>query len=447
MLRSAGTVIAWMCVGWWVGVCEAQTAPVSTSLAEAELATLASQLADASRSPKTRLEAAGMLLAHDSSRATAILLGLLGASDNPGAQIAIAEAIAASPKERPAFVEPLLAVLRQGDASVRASAARALVRQQSSGVTEKLIALARDTSADGALRAEVIAALSAAPDKRTVEAMVGLLDDPAPAVRAAAAQSLATLTNIRAFGDDGAQWKQWWKANKDKDRSTWLVDLADSLARAKAALEADNAHLRERLAQTISELYDATAVTQRETMLGELLKDALPDVRLVALRLVDRRIASNEPVSAEVRGQVHVLLADGDARVRQQAAILVVSLADSDALAALLDRLAAEDSPAVREALLKALGQLRQAEALRPCWRRSIRDMRTSPPPRRLPWPASPPGCPSVKRSEARRPRRSSCGTTPLILPLEKVWPCARRCCRRWVGWVRSLSCPCFSRR
>ncbi len=364
MRRLVGTMIAWVCVGCLVGVSLAQTAPVTAPSEDLELVTLTGQLKDASRSPKTRQEAAAMLLARDSPQADEILQGLLAAEDNPGAQIAIAEAIAASPEEHPNFVDPLLDALRTGEASVRTSAARALVRQRNSGATDKLIALAQDRSGSAALRADVIAALSSAPDKRTVEAMVGLLDDPVAAVRSAAAESLAKLTNIRAFGDDSAQWKQWWKANKDKDRSAWLVDLADSLARAKAALEADNQRLRERLTRTISELYDATPVTQRETMLVGLLKDPLADVRLVALRLVDRRIASNEPVSPEVRSEVRVLLGDGDARVRQQAAILMASPADSEALTVLLDRLAVEETPQVREALLKALGQLRQAEAL-----------------------------------------------------------------------------------
>ncbi|MCJ7543759.1 MAG: HEAT repeat domain-containing protein [Phycisphaerae bacterium] len=364
MARSVGTVTALACVGWLVGVCLAQTEPVSTAPQDLELTTLSGQLTDASRSPKTKLEAASMWLARDEPRAMEILLGLLGANDNPSAQVAIAEAIATSPAEHPNFIDPLLTLLRQGDASVRAPAGRALVRQRNSGATEKLIALAKDASADGALRADLITALSAAPDKRTVEAMVGLLEDPAGAVRSAAAESLAKLTNIRAFGDDAAQWKQWWKANKDKDRSAWLVDLADSLARAKAALEADNARLRERLTRTISELYDATAVTQREAMLAGLLKDPLPDVRLIALRLVDRRIASNELVAPEVGTAVRELLADADARVRQQAAILTAGLAGSDAISALLGRLAVEDSPQVREALLTALGQLRQPEAL-----------------------------------------------------------------------------------
>jgi HEAT repeat protein len=355
-------VVALLCQG--TGVCLAQTSPATVPAEQVELTTLEGQLKDSSRSPKTRLEAAGMLLVQSSPRATEILLASLAAQDDPALQIAVAGAIAAGPTERKEFIEPLWAMLRSGEPLVRGPAARALARYRGFGVAEKLIALAKDKSADAAVRADVVVALSAAPDKRTVETMVGLLDDPATAVRSAAAESLVKLTNIRAFGDDAEQWKQWWRANKDKDRSAWVADLADSLARAKAALEADNARLRDRLTLAMSDLYEATPPPQREALLMGFLKDALPDARLAGLRLVDRRIASNELVSPEVRSQVRALLADGEDRVRQEAAIQVATLADSEALKALLDRLAVEDSPSVREALLKAVGQLRQGEAL-----------------------------------------------------------------------------------
>ena len=364
MWRSAVNMMMVAFLWQGAGICLAQTSPATVPAEQIELATLEGQLKDSSRSPKTRTETAGLLLVQSGPRATEILLASLAAKDDPALQIAVAGAIAAGPAERKEFIEPLWAMLRSGEPLVRGPAAHALARYRGFGVTEKLIALARDRSADAAVRADVVVALSATPDKRTVEAMVGLLDDPATAVRSAAAESLVKLTNIRAFGDDAEQWKQWWRANKDKDRSAWVADLADSLARAKAALEADNARLRDRLTAAMSDLYEATPPAQREALLMGFLKDPMPDARLAGLRLVDRRIASNDPISPEVRSQVRALLADSEGRVRQEAAIQVATLADSQALQALLDRLTMEDSPAVREALLKAVGQLRQGEAL-----------------------------------------------------------------------------------
>jgi len=361
--RSVALLAAAVCCSL-VLPCPAQTAPTQPANQELELATLVGQLKDPARSPKTKAEAAGMLLLRPGSQASEILLSFLSANDNPAAQIAIAEAIASSPLERKEFVEPLLAILTGGDPTVRGPAAGALARYKDREVVGKLLAVAVDGSLDVAIRTETIAALRAVPDKQTVETMVRLLDDPLTAVRRAAAESLAKLTDIRAFGEDPSQWKQWWEANKDKDRSTWLIDLADSLARAKAALEADNARLRERLVRTLSDLYDAAAAAQRDAMLVSFLKDPLADVRLVGLKLVDRKIASNEPVPPDVRLEVWSMLTDGDSRVRQESATILASLADTEALGDLLERLQVEQSPEVREALLKALGQLRQAEAL-----------------------------------------------------------------------------------
>jgi len=342
----------------------ASTAPTPSQDEQVEIQTLAGQLADPARSAKTKLEAAGILLSRQSAQATEALRGFLLRGDNRAAQIAIAEAIAAHLVERQEFVEPLLGMLTGAEAAVRPAAARALARYRGFGVIDRLCAIAQDRSADSAVRREVIAALQTVLDKRVVDLLVSLLDEPDPAIGAAAAESLERLTNIRAFGSDSLQWKLWWDANKDKERWAWLNELAESLARSKAALEADNVMLRDRLAKAMSELYDATAPAQRDAALLGFLKDPLSDIRLAGLRLVDRRVRANEAITAEMRLEARALLGDADARVRQEAALLIAALGEEEALASLLDRLAAEDVPAVRRSLLKALGQLRQAEAL-----------------------------------------------------------------------------------
>jgi len=345
----------------------AQTAgPTSAVIAgdSAEIQTLAGQLADPSRASKTKLEAAEILLSRQSPQANEALKGFLLRGDNRAAQIAVAEAIASCQVERQEFIEPLLTVLKGPDPLARPAAARALARYRNFGVLDRLLAIAQDRSADPLVRANVIVALRTVLDKKVVDALVSLLEEPDPVVTAAAAESLAALTNIRAFGADSLQWKLWWDANKDKDRWVWLNELAEGLARTKSALEADNALLRDRLARAMSDLYDATPTGQRDALVMTFLGDPLSDIRLAGLRLLDRRLAANETVTSEMRLSARALLADTDARVRQEAALLTAALGDKETLAALLDRLAAEDAPLVRRALLKALGQLHQAEAL-----------------------------------------------------------------------------------
>jgi len=366
-MRTMTPFIIIMLPVWACSVAAGAAAPPASQPSpaeQAEIQTLAGQLSDPARSAKTKLEAAGMLLSRPQAQAVEVLKGFLLRGDNRAAQVAIADAIVAHQVERQEFIEPLLSMLTGGDPSVRPAAARALARYRGYGVLDHLLGLAGNRSADSAMRVEVVAALQTVLDKKVADLLVSLLDDPDPSIRGAAADSLAGLTNIRTFGTDSLQWKLWWDANRDKDRWVWLSDLAESLARSKASLGADNAMLRDRLAKAMAEVYDATEASQRDAVVLGFLKDPLGDVRLAGLRLLDRRVAANETIPPDMRLEARLLLADGDARVRQEAAALTASLADKEALGALLDRLGAEDAPSVRQALLKALGQLRSAEAL-----------------------------------------------------------------------------------
>jgi HEAT repeat protein len=112
-------------------------------------------------------------------------------------------------------------------------------------------------------------------------------------------------------------------------------------------------------------MYAATPVSSQDAALVAFLKDPLPDVRLVGLTLTDRRIAAGGAETPhDLRVQVRLLLGDADERVRRSAASLMPNLTDQDAMAPLLERLKIEDSPLVRQALVKALGQFKDAKAL-----------------------------------------------------------------------------------
>jgi len=339
-----------------------------------ELKTLTGQLADESRSAKTRLEAAAILLSRPYPQAARALKGFLVDSANRSAQIAVAEAVAQHGGGSEVFIKPLMEMLTGREPTVRPPAVRALVTYKDQKVIEGLISVARDVRRDKLVRLVVIAGLQRVPDKSAVNALVSLLDDSAPAIRDAAADALTKLTNIRFFGTDRAQWKRWWARNKSKDRSEWLSDLAEGLSRARAALETDNARLRGRLARAMGDLYTATPAAQREAMLLSFLKDPLGDVRLVGISLAGREVDAGRQCSQEVRSQVRAILGDSHRDVRQAAAMLLARLPDGpgpgapgvrdEAMPALLRRLEVEDVPAVREAVLMALGQLAELGSL-----------------------------------------------------------------------------------
>ena len=336
-----------------------------TTAEEMELKTFQGQLADAARDPKTKLDAASLLLSRTYSQAAVILKDFLLDNSNRPAQIAIAEAVVrAGASDQTLFIDPLLAMLTGTEATVRDPAGRALASYKNSGVTAKLIDIAADKKRDRAIRLVTIASLQRILDKQVVDALVGLLDDPDAALRQAAADALVQLTNIRAFGNNRAKWQDWWRQNMNKDRSQWLADLADSLGQAKTALEAENSRLRTRLAKSMMDLFADTPAAQRDTRLTSYLKDPLEDVRLVGLELVNRNLVGGVTVSPELRTLVRAMLADEEGHVRQEAARLVAALGDGEALKVLLDRLKIETVPAVRVGILMALGQLQDAKAL-----------------------------------------------------------------------------------
>jgi len=347
-----------------LGACGQQPAPPPLTQAQKlELDTLTGQLSDPARSAKTKLEAAGLLLNRPYPQAAEALRRFLADSTNVAAQQAVAEAIARHGGGQKVFIEPLMLMLVGAEPSVRDVAGRALATYKDHGVTERLIAISADSSRDRDLRLVTIRSLGLVLDKRAVEAMVALLEDSDDSIRAAAGESLAKLTNIRTFSDPG-EWKLWWRKNKNKDRSEWLADLAMSLGKAKSALEAENARLRDRLARVTMELYASVPASRQETMLLGFLKDPLPDVRLVGTTITYRKLAASEAIGPEVRKQVRGMLGDADARLRRSSALLVASLGDGQALAALLERLSVEQTPSVRQGLLTAIGQLRDVKAL-----------------------------------------------------------------------------------
>ncbi|RPI60806.1 MAG: hypothetical protein EHM48_06645, partial [Planctomycetaceae bacterium] len=285
-------------------------------------------------------------------------------NNNRSAQIAIAEAIARHGSDQPLFVEPLLAMLSGTEASVREPASKALAAFKNNGVAEKLIAVAADKTKDRAVRLAAIGAMDRILDKKVVNTLIGLLEDNDGSIRTAAVEALSRLTNIRAFGDDRQQWQQWWLQNKNKDRSEWLADLADSLGKSKANLEAENARLRTRLAKSLIDLYTATPAAQRDAMLLSYMKDPMQDVRLVGLELLNRANDGGSVISQDVRSQVRSMLTDTDDRIRAESAKLLAGLAEADALNLLLERLKVENVTSVRRGLLMALGQLHDTKSL-----------------------------------------------------------------------------------
>jgi len=358
-------VAAVVLFGAGVSLAQSKTVKRLTDAEQKEFNTLTGQLSDPSRSPKTKLEAAELLLAKQYPQAVEALKDFL-AGDNLAARIAVAQAISRGNGTEPRsdFIDPLLAMLTGSDAEVRPAAAKALAVYKDDAVVDKLVAIASDRKLERAVRIDTMAALQSALDKRTVDALVRLLDDRDATIRDAAADALANLTNIKAFRTNRRLAKQWWNRNRDKPPSKWLAELADSLARGKAELEVDNQRLRERLAQALRDQYDAVPEAQREGLLLGFLSDSVADARLAGTVLAETKIVGGQKISEKLQIRIRAMVKDPDPRVRQASVLLVAHQGDAEALGALLAGLKTEEIQGVRQAILTALGHLKSPEAL-----------------------------------------------------------------------------------
>ena len=337
-----------------------------TAEQELELRMFTGQLADPSRAAKTKVEAAELLLSRSYPQAAEALGKFLEDPANRMGQIAVAEAIASQGTGQQMFVEPLMAMLTGAEPSVRPAAARALAAYKTGGVADKLLAIAQDEKADKTVRLVTISALQRVLDRQAVDVLIQLVDNQDLAIRNAAAESLAKLTNIRDFAGDPKKWKKWWSQNKTKPASAWLADLAESLAREKTRLEDENTELKTRLAAAMTDYYAATPAAMQDKLLIGFLKDPLPDVRLVGVRLTDRRVSTSGEVPEEIRAQLCAMLADDDSRIRRSTALLEANLGDPNAADLLLGRLKVEEIPEVKQGLLTAVGQLKDPKVVGP---------------------------------------------------------------------------------
>ena len=317
---------------------------------------LSSQLTDRSRSKQARIEAAKLLLQRNYPQAIRILQERMIDNSDPTCQIAICQAIIQTGIARKQFVAPLLAILKNSsNPAVRASAADALIVHRRFGSLDRMIKLLMDRKTNPNTKITIISALSKTLDKRAVEALVVLTADRDKSVRHSACMALVEMTNITTFDEDSKKWKSWWENNKQKSDEAWTMELAKNLIRRNIALSSENSKLRQRLANTMEELFITTAPKRRDALILKMLKDKLAEVRLVGIKAAKQYINAGAKPSKELRKEILAKITDTDSRIRAIAALLLPSISRKDAATILHERLKVEKSPRVRKALYESL--------------------------------------------------------------------------------------------
>ncbi len=199
-----------------------KTAPGPTKDEQARFDNNRTVVEDANTKLSVRITFATELLKADWPEALQAILQLLDNSTAAGTCIPICVAIAGNGTPKVDFVDALLKLLADEDASVRDHAAAALSRYENPSVTERLVAVVRDNSAVMPARIATIDAIAQLDDSHHAARMlISLLDADGTTIDSALFESLARVSGERRSSGE-QEWRVWWANVKDMTQAQWL---------------------------------------------------------------------------------------------------------------------------------------------------------------------------------------------------------------------------------
>lgn len=331
-----------------------------------ELQHLLDDLRDPDLALERRQRAAAILLDRDWSAAVQSLRRLLIGGAHESTLRAIAQAVAEEETPDEQLVPALLELLKRDEAELRRDVAAALGRFDSDRLRGRLIELATDEQNPTPLRLGAIRALAEHRTRPAAKALLKVAESGGPAERQTAFESLAQLTGLEELGEDLEAWQRWWKRARERSERRWLTMLMRNLSARNAKMLERLRGVKGRVVEAHSELYNATAEAGRPKMIGQLLEDSMPELRLLALRLIDRRLLNAQPISDSVRQAMRRRLTDHSAEVRGRAAQLLENLADAKGAQIASGLLLAETDVQVQARFLSLLSRMPREEAVEP---------------------------------------------------------------------------------
>jgi len=271
---------------------------------------------------------------------------------------AVAQAIVET-KEAPAdLLEGLLKWLAADETEVRTAVIAALATYRDSDLAGRLRLIASSPQNSQTQRLAAVTILGRLADRDAIETLVELLDVQDDPVRSATLTALVQLTGVD-FGQDLAQWRRWWQANRNRKPQEWLAALNASLMAENRDLTEKVKYLRGLLGKAYRDLYYATPEVDRPKRLVSYL-DAkqVPDVRAVGIDLVNLLLTDGKTVAPEVADKLRTTINDPEPQVRLAAIRVLGDLRNRDDAKLLLEAFSRETDPATSQAIARALGRL-----------------------------------------------------------------------------------------
>ncbi|MCC7147240.1 MAG: hypothetical protein IT443_12410 [Phycisphaeraceae bacterium] len=303
---------------------------------------LIARLIDPQIEPQLRRQIAFQLLTEEGAVGVTAVADHLH-SDDPALLSTLLLAVSNLPTPPPpSLLEPLEQLLPTIPQPLVSELATALGRYTDRNLRSRLVRLASTPTAPVSARQAATLTLGYEPSRTTIVALLPLLEDPLPVIRASARQSLVNATGLTFLTDDPTQWQAWWDQHRYLSEEQLVLLLAGNLSSRMAVVVTGNQALVDRLVQLYRQSYLQAAPARRLEMLLAMLHDPVADVRSLAVDLLSQRLVDggSNGVEASLRQALVDRIDDPVPEVRRRVVLLLRDLADPEGSLQVAQRLA-----------------------------------------------------------------------------------------------------------
>jgi HEAT repeat protein len=284
---------------------------------------------------------------------------------NSAARSAIFGVLSESEAPPSALLAPLIDLVGESKGNAMDGIRAALAAYPQAEAQKALCNVARDSQLAAPRRVAIIEMIGRlGEDYSAAGALAGLMTDENAEIRGTALRAFVMMTGVEF--DDGGAATRWWQEHAGLGELKWLARSNQRRREELRALHAERDALEARLVAAYRAAFLALADKDRDARLVAFLKDDVADVRKLGLDLIASMIIDQKEVSKDVRDAIVPLLADADAELRRQSAMIAGNLRIGAATDGMIASLSSDPSPRVRAALAGALGRLDDPRAIRP---------------------------------------------------------------------------------
>ena len=212
----------------------------------------------------------------------------------------VCRAIASNPPPRPEFLDLLLKLLADADASARSEAGKILMLYNDPAVVERLLVIARGNESPTLQRSAAVETLTLLDDsQRATWIPVSRLYSPSGQIKDAVFSALSKVSGEQ-WGHHPQAWRVWWAEVSALTREQWLERQLRLRKQRESSLAAQLSDSTARLADAYAQLYSKASNGEKTHLIKSLLVDDFEIIRLRAIDIIRRRIGDGGGPDREV---------------------------------------------------------------------------------------------------------------------------------------------------